>query len=305
MSQSDTTDPRLGKRDAKTIAEEAIAELEGEGYEVEGRKKTAPPTDDEAGKDAPGDKKPEGDGEADKTPTDPAKPPVDKKPDAGDDDVETIPLWKHRMELKRQKTQIEEDLAAEAEKQKQRDLDNKKPTDKAPTDDEIEKRRAKLRERFPELEDDALDDLAYVAGSKASAELIGRLERLEKLEETRLNQIEATEFDRHFEAELVPLVKAEYPGLSDRQLAEVKERMQKLAYSEPYLALSLDKIWKVEDEFRTLVPKNRKTAEPSRGGTDRGDTLDFDKVTDEDLAQMDDKTFDLFLAHKKAKSKKS
>ena len=77
---------------------------------------------------------------------------------------------------------------------------------------------------------------------------------------------------------------AEYgKDVSDDDLAKLKSRLKKMAFTEEYAGTPLDLIYKGLDTFRPIEKK--KSAESSRGGEARDDdtVIDFENVSTEQI----------------------
>ena len=114
------------------------------------------------------------------------------------------------------------------------------------------------------------------------------------LEEQRVKE-ERNEFGNDFRKSIVPLVKTEYPDISDEKLSEIEEELHTLAYTEEFAKVPLSVIYKGNDDFRGLVQPKKVTAEEGKQFTGQGGkVVNFENATEEDVNKMDSKTFEQY-----------
>lgn len=255
------------------------------------------PVDDE--KPPEGDKKPDDDA-----------PDGDKKPDEKapgekiDRKISFAPAWKLKV-AEDQKAKLEKDLAdtrAELAKLagKPSDLTD---TEKKTVDDTL-KDLAEKHNMDPELIKDLRDTI--VKGISTPAEITEKLKALETLQEERDRNVQETEYNRDFEKNVLPLIKAELPNISEDALSQVKEDLMMLAFTEEYGKISLDKIFKAErDSFKLPTPIVRKKSTENNGsGLNRSADVSFDELDEAGyLALSDDKKLEYtsYMAKKNRK----
>lgn len=282
--------------------DEPAADPDGDEPEGEDDDK---PEDKEKPKDEPKDK-----------PTPPDKPkeePKDKEkpednPPRKPRSVKMVPAWELEK-TKNQALQREKELLAEIEKSKQKptpDNDTRPPEpDKKPPQNE------KLKEVADKLglNVETVSELIQIARDGQTANIPPEIQELAKLapklkefqerQEREFNETqEMAEFNKEFERDVLPLVKAEYPDITPDKVDDIKKQLSEVAFTEEYVKLGLSKIYKAEDEFRGLVAPKPKSAEPGRGGAGRSDkVLDFDNMSEEDIANLSEEELDQFHQH--------
>jgi len=198
-----------------------------------------------------------------------------------------IPAYRLEIEQDKFKKDLEAKDKAIADlqvalKDRKPDPDSEKTPELDATLDEIAKKH--------DLPVDFIKDLAKVLAPKAAkTEMPAEVTKL--LEEQRVKE-ERHHFDDDFRKTILPLVKAEYPDISDEKLAEVQEDLHNLAYTTKHGENSLAFIYKGDDDFRGLVQPKKVTAEEGKQFTGSGGkVVNFESATDEDIAAMDLKTF--------------
>lgn len=100
--------------------------------------------------------------------------------------------------------------------------------------------------------------------------------------------------ERDFDERVLPLLKRDYPGVTPQHIADVREKVTNLAFSEGYNAYAIEDIYKVRKEDFEF--KNGFSAEASGGHS--SEVIDFSKVTDEEeiaMADNDPATYRKFL----------
>lgn len=84
-----------------------------------------------------------------------------------------------------------------------------------------------------------------------------------------------------FDADIVPLIKKDFPDASESHIQQVKGKISELAFAEGYNSLPLDYIYfKHKDDF---AYKNKFTAEPSGRSTD---TADLSSLSEEEAMNL-------------------
>lgn len=114
----------------------------------------------------------------------------------------------------------------------------------------------------------------------------------EKQEEERQEAV----FQRDFNTNVVPLIKAEHPNYTPDEIEKIKDKIFELAFSDELLKTPITRIYKSEDEFRAPAPSpSRRSSEPSKGGSQQQmKQVDYDNITAEDISQMSDDEFDKY-----------
>jgi len=298
--------PEVIDNDTKEI----LDELEQEGHNVKRPDKQTPSEDDikkqaeeeaqkklaeeEANKKALEDEKEKNKENEDNKNEDDKKDDKEKKPDRT---PKLMPAWKHKQaESIWQKK--EKDLLDTIEllKNQPSSVDNK--NNNAPSDngEELEKLVEDIQENG--LGKEQIAKLVSLVKGKddLSPKISGLIEDINHMKESEKDKIEELEFNTDFDKDIAGLVKAEYPDISDDNLTKIKEKLHDLAYTEEYAKVPLKIIYKGLDDFREMFPKKAKSAEGSRGGENRQtDALDFENMTEEQLAKLSDADTDKYL----------
>lgn len=305
--------PEILDEDTKNI----LDELEQEGHSINRPDKPAQPEEpaakaaDQPKDDAPkeSEEKPEG-APADKPEA--AKPeeeskeePVDRKPaDQKPDDQEPskrepkmMPTWKHRVAEKQWSQEREELL----EKLNQQKGESETPQQKQAIAD-VEEEVKKLSEEAG-LDEGVIQKIVDIASKKNQLPE----ETLKALDDYKKNQLEAAQesgYSQEFDKDVVPLIRAEYPDISEENLTRIKTELHDVAFSDGYLKTPLKVIYKGLDDFREYVPPARKSAEGGRGeGGRKVDVVDFDNMTEEQFKKLPPEEQDNYMEYMEKKER--
>lgn len=103
-------------------------------------------------------------------------------------------------------------------------------------------------------------------------------------------QLAITEgFRSDFETNVLPLIRAEYPNISDEKVKEIKSKIFDKINTDAYSMTPLSTLYKGEDEFRGVVTTPKKSFdEGSKVPANTGNKVyDFETVTDADMQNSD------------------
>lgn len=203
----------------------------------------------------------------------------------------TVPAWEL---AKQQKEWAKEkgDLQAEISKL------SSKPVAEAQDDVKA------IAEKYGITEPGFVQDLIDAASKRSQlpAELVDKIKEHDHYAEIAKKQAEDGAFVQDFEKDVLPLVREEYPEISDADVARIRDDVKKLAYSEKLLSTPLSLIYKGDDAFRGVVSPKKKTAESGRGGESRSvDLLDFDSMSESDIGKLSPENFIKYSEHMAAK----
>lgn len=272
---TDETLDGLNEEDMKILKD-----LEADGHEVAGltpaqnAEETKP--EEESQEEAPKEEEPKQE----------AEPQKDAQPDKKEPEKETedrkpryIPAW----ELKKQEKQWEAEKARlEAELEQARQA--KTPAEAEDDVDAIAKKY--------DLEPSVVKDLVEIAAKRAlPPEFRAKLQEFEEVSKATKATLEEQAFSKDFASQVEPLVRAEYPDISDDALAKIREDIKSHAYSKDFLTTPLHVIYKGVDSFRGRVQPKTKTVEGKRGGEGRTDVVDFDSLTEDQVQNLSGEDF--------------
>ncbi len=97
-------------------------------------------------------------------------------------------------------------------------------------------------------------------------------------------------YDSDFSKNVLPLIKAEYPNISDSKIEEIKSTIFEKIQEEEYSMTPLSTLYKGEDEFRGAVTVPKKSLDEGSkfpGNSNSGKVYDFDNVTESDMKSAD------------------
>lgn len=130
---------------------------------------------------------------------------------------------------------------------------------------------------------------SILAKSSTPKEITEKLKELDVIKAEINKKHEETAYSQEFDKDIIPLIRAENPEISESALSQIKDILKTYAYSEEYGKLPLSKIYKAEREGLPIpAPAPRKkSAESSRSGTIRAnDDIDFDNMTEEQFKNL-------------------
>lgn len=280
--------PEGGQGPVSEISKQVLADLQSQGHEIA--------KDTEMREDEDGQVK---DREIEKpAPVIEPKKEVDNKEDNGEDDEEDatkpdekpnreskfIPAYKYEI-IKNQKASTEKQLAEanakieELSKQKPSELSNSEKKELG----DAYKVIAEKHNVDPEL----LKDLKNLLASEIStpAEVMEKLKELDTIKADRAKEFADNAYNKEFDKDILPLLKAEYPDISDETLSSIKNDLKTIAFTEEYGKLPLNKVFMAEkSSFKIVSNPKRKSSETVRPGASRSiETIDYDN--------MDENTF--------------
>jgi hypothetical protein len=193
-----------------------------------------------------------------------------------------VPVFKLKI-AESQKESVEkerDELKAQIEKlSKKSELT---PADEAKLNDSIEELSAK----YPDVDPNLLKDLQNSILAKVSTpkEVTEALKELQTIKAERDESFESAEYSKDFEKDVLPLIKAENPNLSDEAILQIKDNLKTFAYTEEYAKIPLSKIFRAERDSLdipvTVVKKKTTEGDHSFKTRDSG-SVDFDNMTEE------------------------
>lgn len=229
-------------------------------------------------------------------PADAIIPKDEKKPR----DVKFVEAYKLKI-AESQKEATEKKLAeATAEIERLSKKSDLTPKDKEVLNDSINDLTAK----YPDIDPNLLKDLQDSILKKVVApkEVQEALKELATIKAERNESLEAIEYSKDFEKDVMPLIKAEHPNLSDEALLQIKDSLKVFAYSEEYAKVSLSKIYKAEKESLNIpvsVPKKKSSENGSSFKTRDSGAVDFDSMTEEGFKNLTNEEKIAFSEHQR------
>lgn len=221
-------------------------------------------------------------------PKEPAKEPeTERKP-------KYIPSWelaKREKEWQKEKADLEAKVL---------DASHKPP---AETEDDVKALSAKYN-----VDEAAMRDIINVASKRAglTPDLLNQIKELQEIGKATKATLEAEAFRKDFDSQVAPLVRAEYPGISDDELAKIREDVKTHAYRDDFLHTPLSVIYKGVDSFRGVVQPKKKTVEAARGGESRSaQVIDFDNLSDEEVKALSQEDFVKYSEYQATKEKQN
>lgn len=146
------------------------------------------------------------------------------------------------------------------------------------------------------VDKDLVKELVELAGERQIPEnIIKATQELEQIKKERQQELEDKQFENEFKS-LETSIKGEFPNITEGELANVKARLNKLAFSEEYNTVPLSFIYKGIDDFRKASVPRKKTAETSSTGKD--ETIkgqkNYSEWGEEDIEKASAEEFDKY-----------
>lgn len=298
---SQTTDPLNGLNDKdRKETEEILAELDEREKKDDDKKSDDKPDESKKSDD---EKKPDESKEGDdKKKPDDGKKDDDKSDDTKRRDPKMIPAWQKKIEEKKNNKTVAE-LEQEIADLKAGNKPDEKKDEKSDAEDEL----VKLAEAF-DAEPEKMAELVKYFEKKfggVSPEIQAQLDQIDEMKRQEAEKYETAMYNSDFEKQILPLLKAEYgDDVPQDVIDKVNAGLKELAYSDDYLKVPYDTLYKGFDQFRDLVPAKKKSAEGSRGGSTFAagqGAKDYENVTEAEIKAMSDEEF---AAYSDAMSKK-
>lgn len=215
----------------------------------------------------------------------------DDDEDLKKDKSKVIPLWKHQKTVKK----LKKDLADIQEQIK------KQGVAKADVGDEFKEEIDAIAEETG-LSTKAVEKMLSLGAKIGSAPLLQKIQSFETVAKKAREATEDANFDKQFESKLKEKVIAEH---GQEKLAKIRQAVHRIAFTQPYTNVPLEVIYNGFEFFRGKKGTGRGTlSEGKKGGRDANIMTDFSKVTEDDIAGMDNKTFEEYSKYLKANSPK-
>lgn len=282
------------KAEGATIAGDNTPNFEGEDI----KDKEVPPKEEPAKIVKPPEKK-----DDESTGDEPKDPPPDegKKPAR---EVKYTEAWRLKV-AESQKEAVAKQLAdAQAEiirlSNKPSDLNN---TEKKDLGDAL-KVIAEKHNVDPELLKDIRDSI--IGQVTTPADVTEKLKKLDEIQAERDHTFQENEYFKEFDKDVLPLIKAENPGISEDALLQVKESLKQLAFTEEYGKLSLSKIFKAEKDSLNLpvASPGKKTTEGTKSGTIRISDTSYDELDEAGFLALSDEKKTDYMKYMATKNRK-
>lgn len=134
-------------------------------------------------------------------------------------------------------------------------------------------------------------DSVFYQKQEIPPEFQEKLSYVDKLREEYEGSLEKRLFEDDFEKRVAPLVRDEYPEISDSDLQNIKNTVKKIAYTEEFAKTPLDYIYRGEPSLRGVVRSTKKTAESSRKGDSKTEMIDYNSLSGEQISNLTGKEF--------------
>lgn len=142
---------------------------------------------------------------------------------------------------------------------------------------------------------------AIVSKTSMPKDIAEKLKELDVIKQDRAKEYQDNSYSKEFENDILPLIRAENPNISESALSKIKDNLKKCAFSEEYAKLPLAKVYKVEKEELGLpvATPHKKSVESSRSGTTRTqDDVDFNNMSEDTFKNLSDDQLEAFMKHK-------
>jgi len=204
-----------------------------------------------------------------------------------------MPAFKHKIAEKNW-SKRETELLGEIETLKNKPTET--PIQEAEANKDMDSKIAELAEEKGVDAELIKKIISLVPKQETPLEIKDALDSMKDLKAQQETVKADNQFNQEFSS-IEPLIKTEYPDISEGDLSKLKQQLKDTAFTEEYAKTPLSVIYKGLDGFRGAVMTKKKSAESSRSGQNRAsDVQDYSEWTDDDIANASraeaDKYFD-------------
>lgn len=236
--------------------------------------------------------------------------PADELPERAPRKPKEIPAW--QAEIAKKRAAKEAEAKAKAEQEKSKDINKINQEPKANEVSDAKQKIAKLKEKYKDtVTESFLDDLADLIPSAPKMELPEevktKLAQFDEILASNRQTKEDLEYNSAFNAQVAPMLKQQYPHISDEDLQSIQSKLKEHYFDERYISLSPKEIYAIKsDELKELVGSPKKSGgEKGTKGVSRGSKeIDYGNLTEEEYAALPDDEADKANAYLAAKERK-
>lgn len=204
-----------------------------------------------------------------------------------------VPSWvleKERTQAAQKIADLEKSLAEAAGSRKGENGEETKV-------ERIDRIKETIKKHNIDVSPEFMEEIVKIAseGKEMPADFATRLADLDKLKHDKEVEAEEVQFSADFEKNVVPMIKAEFgDDVDPTKIAEFKESLKALAYTQEYAKVPYDVIYRGRSEFRTMATAKKRSAEGARGGsgTMSGGEKDYTSMTEEEAKNLSGEEFD-------------
>jgi len=214
----------------------------------------------------------------------------DSEPKRVERKVYTMPVEKAQREKKRAVERAVQEARAEFEKEKQRLVEELRSSSKTETASETADKISEVAEKYG-LEADAARAFAEAIRETIPSPDLSKFDDLLKEREIEKARQQVSQ---EFSEKVEPLIRKDFPNATQEHIADVKKRLEELAFTEDYNTYRLEDIYTVKKGDFTF--KHEMSAESPAGNAQ--ELMEFKKLTDEEeiaLADRDQETYAKYL----------
>jgi len=225
-----------------------------------------------------------------------------EKPKEGDEDdseeevkpnrlPKMMPVFKQKIAEKAW-SKRETELLGEIETLKNKPTEA--PVQQAKVTEDMDSKIAELAEKKGVDAELIKDIIGLVPNQDSSEEVKEAMQVIKDLKASNEQTKADVDFSKEFEG-VKPLIKAEYPNISDGDLSNIQKQLKDNAFTEEYAKTPLSVIYKGLDGFREAVITKKKTAESSRSGQNRNSEVqDYSSWTEDDVKNSSREDFEKY-----------
>lgn len=204
--------------------------------------------------------------------------------------VKNIPVWQHKMEVKRAKQEADKQAREEMESELKKRVEDT-PKGLSEKSDEIQsivKEFGLDEEQGPKFVKSLIDVVEKKMGASEFSK------KVEKLESELADAKEEAEFNKEFDT-VSSVLRDEFGELSNKDLSRIKKKLKDLAYSEKYHTYPLEDIVKLKSgELKPSGKKKTLEKKRTRQGNrnvksydlDDPDSIPWDDLSDEEFDKL-------------------
>lgn len=202
-----------------------------------------------------------------------------------------MPAFKHKI-AEKEWSKKEAELLSEIETLKNKPTET--PAQEAKLTDDLESKINKLAEEKG-VDAELIKNIVSLVPQDVPSDYKESLETIKELKATNEAAKAEAQFTQEFQ-DLMPIIKDEYPDISESDLSNIQKQLADTAFTEEYARTPLSVIYKGLDGFRGAVMSKKKSAESSRSGQNRSSEIqDYSKWTDDDISNASREDVDKYF----------
>ncbi|MCX7589701.1 MAG: hypothetical protein N2Z85_02055 [Patescibacteria group bacterium] len=207
-----------------------------------------------------------------------------------------IPAWKAEVEKKKTIKSLEEKFIQEKQEllnelnsirsEFEQIKKNSSISDQQKIDDRI-KEIEELSKKY-DVDYNFLADIYKILKPKevVPTELLEKIAEIDKLKEEQRIKQEDLIFEDEFSKFILPNLKQKYQDITDSEVSKIKEAIKKDYFSEKYITLNIDEIYKLkQDSYEKFIAPRKYSFEKSSKSR-IGESINYENITEEEFIKL-------------------